>query len=668
MNTISFSQNTPIVHQNSVTFQRKLHENEKAEYEKTMNDAFNYLGIKNRALIIHGSSFPSDAPLRGNFANLGNKNPYIGTPYCAKEFTDFVKMNGFNAIQLGPGGKLNKRDNSPYHSSVFAKNELFLDYERLKSDEYAAIISDKDFRDIRVMGFSTGGNHTMADFDEAQLISKAVTHTAYSNFKSKLNSGDKAAEKLNTEYLKFKKDNNYWLEKDSMFRLFSDIHGTDNFKEWDNELDKNLITRIEQGDDTAKARYRQIKTQPGAKEALDEYKFIQFLVDKEEREDKTAREDGGIKYIGDLLVGYSYADEWSNPDAFLSDWRVGCPDGGKNNGPQLWDIAVLNPRTLFNSNGSLGASGKLLKQKIERALSGVENIRIDNVMGMVDPYVYKSSAVRKDGSIDHTNGNFLSQTGLDPQHNYPKILHKILLPSLKEHNIDFGDVVFEDLGSQSQTFKEVFYDGRVDGRIYKDEKLRGIMYSKGTKMENVHGPRYSFLSTHDNEPTAELLKPGSWIYGNEGWNPMYLAGYLIPPYDEENAKKSAAFCIDIEKNPKTRLKAKYAELFRGTPNIQVSFADFFGIDKTYNTGGQENKNNWKLRLNPDYETTYHKSLETEAEPVMNMPELLGIAINSKAGISIAKHEKTKEEANFEIEDLSKRLAHWTSVLKEPENL
>ena len=150
----------------------------------------------------------------------------------------------------------------------------------------------------------------------------------------------------------------------------------------------------------------------------------------------------------------------------------------------------------------------------------------------------------------------------------------------------------------------------------------------------------------------------------EGWNPLYLAGYLIPPYNEEQAEKSAKFCQKIEQNQEMRLKAKYAELFRGTPNIQVMFSDLFGIDKVYNQGGQENNDNWKLRVNPDYEKTYYRSIVTGEEPVMNMPELLSLAVNSKAGMFIAKGEKSEHDATSEISDLNARLEHWKGVLKE----
>ena len=672
MNTISLNHNHSISNKN-VSFQRRLRNDEKPEFEKTMNDAFDYLEIKNRALIIHGSSFPSDIDSNAKsisndytISKLNKKNPFIGSPFMADDFTDFVKMNGFNSIQLGPNGKLNKRDNSPYHASVFAQNELFLDYNALKTDKYANILSDKDLNEIKIFKSKINNNYEMADFTEAQSISKMVTKRAFKNFKKKLAQGDPKAEKLNQEFIDFKKENNYWLEKDSVFRVFSDIHGTDNFETWDNELDKNLISKMNQGDPAAIERYNIVKSRPISKQRIEEYEFVQFLVEKQEKDDKEKRKEKEINYIGDLLVGFSFADEWSNPDAFLKDWRVGAPDGGKNGGPQLWDIAVLNPNTLFNKDGSLGTSGQLLKHKIERTIDGVENVRVDNVMGLVDPYVYKSSAIKEDGTIDSKDRNFLAYTGLDINKNYPKIMHDILLPTLREHNIDPHDVVWENLGNQSDTFKAVFYDGKYGNKVFDDEKFSGVTYSKGIKMESNGGYTYSFMSTHDNEPSADLLNQ-DWIYSNEGWNPLYLAGYLIPPYNKEQTEKSAQFCRHIEQDKNARLNAKYAELFRGTPNIQISFADFFGIDKTYNVGGQDKPDNWKLRLNPNYEETYHKSLETGKEPAMNMPELLSLAVNSKAGLAILRGEKQEYEATSEIADLQARLKHWSTVLKEPEN-
>ena len=638
-----------------------------------MNEAFDYLGINTRALIIHGSSFPDEVKTEHSISNdykmgnVNNKNPYIGTPYFNQGFLEFAKMNGFNAIQLGPNGQLNRANNSPYKSSIFAKNELFIDYEKLKTKDYANILSDKDTQELTYITKKHNGNYDMADFDGAKEVANNVLSKAYNNFKTKLDQNDGNAIKLNEEFSEYKEKNNDWLEKASVFRILSDVHGTDKFAKWDNEIDANLIARKNSGDEVANIRYEQLTSTPKNKVKIDEYEFAQFLASKQEKEDKALREKEGIKYIGDLLVGYSYSDEWSNPDAFLKDWRVGAQDGGKNNGPQLWGIPVLNPEKLFNEDGSLGASGQLMKQKIDNVLDGVENIRVDNVMGLVDPFIYKSSAVKSDGTIDRVNTGYMSHINeVDPNHNYPKIMHNILLPSLREHGINPKDVVWEDLGPQSQTFRDVFYGGKVGGQVYEDEKMKGIMYSIGVRMEGADDKAtYSFMSTHDNEPSARLLKQ-DWIYSNEGWNPMYLAGFLVPPINDEKAKVSSEFCKKIETEPQTMLKAKYAELFRGTPNIQISFADFFGIDKVYNHAGRDDiKDNWKLRLNSDYQDTYYKSVETEKEPAMNMPELLGLAVNSKAGISIAKKEMNEMQLE-KVTDLQSRLAHWNSVLKEAE--
>ena len=45
---------------NSVSFERKLREEEKPEYTHAIKDALDYLGVKNMSMIIHGSSFPSE--------------------------------------------------------------------------------------------------------------------------------------------------------------------------------------------------------------------------------------------------------------------------------------------------------------------------------------------------------------------------------------------------------------------------------------------------------------------------------------------------------------------------------------------------------------------------------------------------------------------------------
>ena len=144
---------------NSINFGRKLKEEEKPEYTKAIHDALDYLEVKNLSMIVHGSSFPSD-----------KRDTAIGSPYSkgADKFVDFIKMNGFNSVQLGPGGTIGKKDPSPYISKVFAKNELFIDLEPLKSKKYANILSEKTYNELTTQNKDTKDkNYNYTDFNKA---------------------------------------------------------------------------------------------------------------------------------------------------------------------------------------------------------------------------------------------------------------------------------------------------------------------------------------------------------------------------------------------------------------------------------------------------------------------------------------------------------------------
>ncbi len=682
----------------NVNFKRKLKEEEKPKMEADINKAFDYLGIKNRALIIHGSVYPDSKDGAKNFytKELISRNHYVGSPYNQRKFNKMAKMHGFNCIQLGPNGELCKGDNSPYRASICAKNPIFINYGELTTDRYANIISEKDIQEINIKPEKSGKSYEMSDFDEAKEVNRILMSKAYENFQTKLDNGDIKAKKLNAEFNNFKKDNDDWLDNYAVFHVLSDIHETDNFHKWDNPVDKHLISLRNQGNADASERY-DIITDRSEKE-INEYKFAQFIVDKQEKEDKAEREKDGIKYIGDLLVGFSYADEWANEDAFASGWKIGAEFGGPCNSPQIWNNPLPDPKKLFNEDGSLGLSGQLLYKKVKRATENVENIRVDNVMGLVDPYVYKADTVRMVVDFNQGKtynvadrsqlwgGNLSNIKEVDPNGNYRKVLHNIIIPALEENGINPKEAVWENLGEQSNTFKWVFEH---------EEKLPGIITTTGVRTQDmcfdwapvrnkdgeirknnkgdeiwektVPKPDWSLIGSHDNLPTAQYLNQ-KWIDdpndpGSTGWLPEYLGGYLCS--DPEKSNERERFIDNIRKNPRTRLKAKYTELMRGTQNIQLTFSDWFAIDKTYNPR-DNSPDTWRPRLTEDYEDRYHKNLVSEKEPVMNMPELIRLAVSAKAGMEVAKNIKTRDDAYSEADPIIDSMKHWENVLKEPE--
>ena len=633
-----------------LTFNRKLREDEKKPYSETLNRALDYLGVQNRALIIHGSSFPAKLS--------SGEDQKIGTPYGQEEFLDFIKLHGFNSVQLGPDGKLNRKDTSPYTSSAFAKNPLFIDFTQLKSDEYVSILSDdeidREASDIEI----PNENYTYTDFDEANAISNTLLSAAWNNFQNKLNQGDNNAIRLNEEYQRFQQENSYWLNDYAVLDSIAKTYGTDHYPNWSQE-DRELLKRVKQGDNNARNRYWQILNEDDNSNI---YKFSQFLVDKQAKADLRAR---NITFIGDLLVGGSSFDELANEDIFLKGYKLGCDNGGPFNSPQTWGMSIVDPNKLFNKDGSLGPSGRYLKAKLEKALSNSSNIRIDHAIGLVNPYLYKEDTVVKAKKRDEhgmekeytirekLHSGHLSELGIDRNHNFEKVLNRIVLPTMREHGIDPHKVVWEDLGwDRTGVFNKVFRD---------QEHLNGISGLMWVKSYEAPKDNWAYIGCHDNPPVQQMMHDSS-VTSNEPWKLDYLAYSMYPAKYQGHEREQ--FKTRIKSNPREYINAKFADLLRSTKNIQISFMDFFGINKTYNQPGTVGNENWTLRLNPNYKDTYYKSL-SHNDAALNMPEIVSMAVNAKVNDDI-QYGKASYNKKHEIQPMINELNHWAGVLKEPE--
>ncbi len=629
-----------------LTFKERPKGEKIKEFQDTCNEAFDYLGIENRAIILHGSCFPSNGP------DIG-----VGTPYskAAEDLTKELMMYGFNAIQLGPSGEISSFDISPYASKVFAKNPLFIDPKELTSPEYAEILSKETYDNITDLSKVKGKNYNYSNFLEAFENMDIALEEAYTTFKNKLKVGEPNALKLNKEFSQFKEKSKDWLVNDGIFKVLSKMNGTDDFTKWENQLDADLILRMEKGDKEAVKRYNQIVNR--SKDKIEKNSFTQFLIDKQIKENKEFRDKNHFTYINDLLVGCSKADVWANREAFLDGYAIGCLYGGKENSPQAWDLPVLNPKRLFKNDGSLDVAGEFLKKKLMSALEYCETVRIDHAMGLVDPWIYeKNSVYESNGVIRSIKGDYISNMyHVDSEGNYRKILEKIILPTLKEKGVDTSNVVWEDLGSQSGVFQE----------IYKHKyNLPGISQLEWCKAENARYENTSLITSHDSPPTMHL--------DLNSFDKDYLSGFLIP--DPAKAKENKEFKQTISNNPIELVMAKFVELFRSSKNIQLSFADFFAIEKRYNVPGEKNDTNWKLRMNNNYIDTYYKNLSSEKPTAPNIPELLSRAVQAKIDMAVAKkNDKSPQEAdalrerlNREANPLIKHLQDLAAFLKRPE--
>ena len=260
-------------------------------------------------------------------------------------------------------------------------------------------------------------------------------------------------------------------------------------------------------------------------------------------------------------------------------------------------------------------------------------------------------------------GNISNMHEIDPNGNYKRVINEIVLPILEKHGIDKNYPVWEDLGTDTPVFNEIYH---------KKNHLPGITQLEYMRAQDSQDPDdWGLIGSHDSDPAMKMIKK-DWVRGHDAWNIFYLAGFLNS--NPTRAKFRDEFCKKIDNDDRERVKAKFAELFLTCKKIQISFADFFGIDKTYNEGGKENNQNWKLRLNKDYEDSYYKNLASEHPTALNMPEILKLAVQAKADFNVVnsaqKNNIPTEELSPnnppEVDRILENLDKYQRILEEPE--
>lgn len=684
---------------------------EEQDYTNTISEAKNLLGIKNLSLILHQSSFP----VKDNDLFVGS---HINKK--AEELNKFLKLHGFDSIQLGPPG-LTKL--SPYTSSVNSKNYLYTDFEKFATKDYASILTiNKAQNDIEnVIGYvdkhrTYESNSDQTNFNKAFYVADQLYEKAYHTLINKVKAKDIDALRLNKEFQLFKKANP-WLEKDAVFiQIRDELRMDDNFFEWPH-MYKNLFDYIEDKNSPQHNKAIELykKFNKKYKKDLDLYKFKQFIIDKQEQEFK--KSNGKLQYTSDAIIGFHMMDFYSNKNAFLKDYRVGTPYGGEGrpvNGStwgnnQTWDIPVLDPKKLFikDKNGNitgLGVAGKLLRQKFERLLDTYDNIRIDHAIGLVDPWIYNKdrvevkigryndenpevpehviyknahganiSMIHKDnvygydkgwGSeiTDKINKDIKNMPDIDPDGDYSKILDEILLPLFKEKGVNPENMAWETLGCDTEKFREVFNKER-NGKILPEITSAYEWQVQKRLADPRHKNNTVILGSHDHPPFAQVCDDQFYSQKNchNGiYEENYIVGSLFP---ELNNGERSNIMHQLKWDRRLRVKLKFAEMLRYGEKIQLSFMDFFGLDKTYNYAGTQNPQNWKLRLKKSYKEDYYDTLNWKPgengvyKIALNMPELLKRAVISKI--------KTEKGGNFEeYLPLLQKLDKYEKILKE----
>ena len=606
----------------------------------TIKKALKALGKKNFVFIMHNGSFPA---ANGENTGFGTINSNGG-----KKFIDYAS-GLFDAIQMGPAGKTKSSDSSPYTGTIFSNNPLFVDLKELTTDKWFNILSKETFENIVKNNPNKGNNKTAYSYIVKQQA--IALSEAYENF---IKTNDK---KLMAEFDAYKIENDSWLDKDSIYEALSIENKNDYWPNWKNYFDKCLYN--------PKSIQEQIKygkrlneiSKKYAKE-IDEYKFIQFVLSKQNAETKKYADSKGIKMIADRQVAFSDRDSWAYQSLFLEGWCLGCPPDYFSKDGQAWGFPVMDPEKMYNEDGSLGEGGILMKNLFKKMFK--ENpggVRIDHIVGLIDPWVYKAGkkpmpeegagrlysspehpelgkyAIAKiedlDTSMTADNEKRVKTLTENQIKLYGRLIEKIVIAAAEEEGLTKDAIVCEDLGTLTNPVAAVM-------KKYDLLGMRLTQFTVPTEPEdpyrckNITPHCWAMIGTHDNQPVIKWAK--SLINTHEGY--LHVKNLVEDLFKDEENKDE--IIVKMTNDAEFLRETKLVELFAcKAENIQIFFTDYFQMNDTYNTPGTSGDKNWSLRLPDNFENM---------EPI-NLPLILKKAIMARGSKFAYENKQIIEELN-----------------------
>lgn len=572
---------------------------------KLVSEALKALGKDNFALIIHGSSFPSKD---GEDTGFGTFNSAAG-----RDVIDYAH-GIFNALQLGPAGKTKSSDSSPYCGTIFSGNPLFIDLKQLTEKKWDNILSQETFE--KVVAGNPNQNKGKTAYSYIMKAQNEALKEAWANFKEI--HGGIFGSSLKKEFDKFKKENSFWLDNDSLYEALSIENDNDFWYTWKNETDKKLMNpKSEEEKKAYAARIEEIRDKYS--DEIEFYKFCQFVLEKQNEETKKYALSSGIKMIADRQVAFSDRDAWAYQSLFLEGWYLGCPPDYFSKDGQAWGFPVMDPDKMFNADGSLGEGGILMKNLYRKMFK--ENpggVRIDHIVGLIDPWVYKVGkkpmceqgagrlysspehpelsryAIARNEDLDWTleadkekRVKTLSEEQIKL---YGRLIEKIVIAAAKECGLDKNAIVCEDLGTLTNP---------VDA-VMKKYELQGMRLTQFVVPEKPEHPYrcknigehvWNMVGTHDNLPISMWAE--SMINTHEGY--LHAKNLVEDLFAEAENKDD--IIVKLTQDKEYLRFVKLTEIFASKArNVQIFFTDFFQINDVYNRPGTSGDQNWSLRL------------------------------------------------------------------------
>lgn len=633
--TINQNNNT-----NSVLFQKKPSPASMKIYTNTINEGLQVLD-KELGLIIHNSSVPSQTGMNLGIGSLLSK-------ISEKFFLPFVKSHGLSKIMQDPTFmRKQQAEFSPYDPISTSKNIYMIPLERLASEEYSNILSKATLNKI-VQEKNQENNPEKVNYPNMAKSYEEALSEAHSVFKAhrdfyyEYGKSSQKFKSLLNDFDKFKLQKQQELEPNAIYEILSKKYNEEDWRKWD-EVDQNLY-------DSADNIWRLEKLRSENEDTIDFYLFKQWITEREIAKTNKRNKSLGLEFIADTPIAFTPAEEWLHKDLFIEDLSLGCPPDFFSSEGQRWGFAVINPKKMFNPDGTLGKGGEFLKKRYEDMFKASPGgVRIDHLIGLIDPFVYAENE-------PHMTNENSGRLYTSPWHNrlkeytkftddeFAAIFEKIIFPAAQKYGITKDNIICEDLGYVTDTVKRIINRLNLTGMSLTQYGYSGV----DTPAKNV-----IMLGGHDNmsyiEFTDNLFARASNL--GEGRDRFMFKTHILGSDTVTPDKDVNKYREELRSDKKKFMAASFVELFTSpAKKVHIFFTDFFGIGKTYNIPGAK-EGCWELRAPENFEDLYYKNLSEGIG--LNLPEAIATAIRQKGTEFSSMHKK-----------LLRKLDFFTTILKE----
>jgi len=610
----------------SPNFKRKPTPKEMVAYTSAINKGLKVLN-KDLGIIIHNSCVPSTPHRNSGIGSLLSKA-------SEKFFIPFLRSHCFKSIQQEPNYLRRVAEPSPYDPISTSKNIYMMPLERLASDEYDNILSREVLNNV-ILRKNKEKNPDRVNYDNVFNEYHNLLKSAYTSFLEK-KSNNTLKTGLLSDFENFKIQKGEEIEPNALYEILTIKNQDENWKNWCEE-DKYLYDL-----ESNRSRLESLKREYA--DDIDFYMFKQWITEREIANTNKRNQELGIRIMADTPVAFTPTEVWLNKDLFFEDLAMGCPPDYFSKDGQRWGFPVLRHDKLFNKDGSLAKGGLFLQKRYEEIFKASPGgVRIDHVIGLIDPFVYTpSEATMNEGN----SGRIYSSPYKEKFKGFTKandkdfgvIFEKIIFPTAAKFGLNKGNIICEDLGELTPPVKRIMESLGLTG-------LSVIQY--GCSGVDAPPKNVIMLGGHDNKSYIEYTDD-FFQYKNDGfyYKTHILGSDTVIPGEDVNQYRE-----DLRSDKKKFISASITEMFTSrAKKIQIFFTDFFGMAKTYNVPGSK-KDCWTLRLPEDFERLYYSNLKRGYG--VNLPEVIARAIRQKGESFSGKYQK-----------LLKRLDKFANILKE----